>query len=219
MVFEDVVSIYSNLAYAVGNNNATNEMKVYEWDGKNWSVVYSSDAFVAKGVDAVSSQDVWVVTTSSGSYFHYDGSGWSYYQYPYGGGVSIVIGFNSSIGVGTEDISLFSGVSGYSVGADGLVLKLEDRFSRVLSDLDYLNSSYQSFSNESISYLQNITVNTSYIRWYLENTIYPLLSSIGIAVNETRLIANETRAIANNTYVNVSELVDRSRRIRAWVQQ
>lgn len=88
--------------------------------------------------------------------------------------------------------------------------------------------------NASLSLkIDNVLNNVTYTQLYLETTITPLLNDtyqntllilqqLGIieqTVNETRTIANETRSIVNESAQDIDELVNRSRRIRAWITQ
>jgi len=88
--------------------------------------------------------------------------------------------------------------------------------------------------NASIQYkLDNILSNVTYGNLYMETTLFPMLNAtyqntililqqLGILsaqINQTIELQNQTLQIVNQTSQDVSELVNRSRRIRAWVTQ
>lgn len=88
--------------------------------------------------------------------------------------------------------------------------------------------------NASFEYkLDNILTNVTYTQLYLEATLFPLINStyentililqrLGILeaqINQTIELQNTTLNIVNQTQQDVAELVNRSRRIRAWITQ
>lgn len=88
--------------------------------------------------------------------------------------------------------------------------------------------------NASIQYkLDNIISNVTYTNLYLETTLFPIVNAtyqntldilvylgiIDAKLNTTIQLQNQTLQIVNQTQQDVSELVNRSRRIRAWVTQ
>jgi len=142
---------------------------------------------------------------------------------------SDVINMNSTIvnilgGMNTTIIDIQNTVNAINLSLDNLT-------SIVLSMNASAYSWYVDLSNKID--LLNTTVNVrfdqvianiTYMQLYLNTTIYPTLTTIltrlGVIetnVNATLQIANETLIIVNETATDVDELVNKSRRIHAWI--
>jgi hypothetical protein len=111
--------------------------------------------------------------------------------------------------------------------------ELQDIYSLILSVNATMNSRFDdiddflSTMNSTIQLsLDNIESNVTFTNLYLQTTLFPLINGtyynvleiLGI-VQENQVILNQTRDIVNETAGDVDELVNRSRRIRAWVTQ
>jgi len=109
-----------------------------------------------------------------------------------------------------------------------IVLSMNTSMSQDLSDIKLQIADM----NASLSLaLIEIIANQTYMQLYLETTMYPMmnatyqntlsiLSSLGIIetqLNQTIQIANQTLNVTLDTQAGVNELVNKSRRIRAWI--
>jgi len=111
-----------------------------------------------------------------------------------------------------------------------ITLSMNQSLHSEINDLDVLLQNMNSTMNLK---LDNILSNVTYTNLYLTTTIYPLLDltyqntvdiliQLGIMegkINQTLEITNTTLTIVNQTQGDVEELVNRSRRIRAWITQ
>jgi methyl-accepting chemotaxis protein len=101
----------------------------------------------------------------------------------------------------------------------------------VLANLTYIEDFLASMNATINAQLTQIIANQTYMQLYLETTMYPMinatyqntlliLSQLGLIdykLNQTIEIANNTLTLVNETKVGVDELVNKSRRIRAWI--
>jgi len=234
----DVDLLYADIGYVVVED--TSDAKVYKYDGVGLSVDYviADSSVVPVSVEANAQDDVWVATRDPSTFFHFDGHNWQYSTFAYSGLVSVMINFgNASNVTGLYDMVLSDSRHGYAVGDDGLVLiyrqESADKFDQISQELGNLTA-FVSSMNSSINYkLDNVLSNVTYTQLYLETTMYPLLNAtyqntlqilidLGIIqgqLNQTLVLQNTTLGIVNETQQDVNELVNRSRRIRAWVTQ
>lgn len=111
-----------------------------------------------------------------------------------------------------------------------ITLSMNQSLHNEINDLDVLLQNMNSTMNLK---LDNILSNVTYTNLYLTTTIYPLLDltyqntvdilvKLGLMdakINQTLEITNTTLTIVNQTQGDVEELVNRSRRIRAWITQ
>lgn len=307
--FNDVEAIYSDEVYLV---TAGAPFKVYLYDGDSVDLQYTATGSVAtaEAISAHNEFDIWVVTDTPGSYYHFDGRQWSFAEYPYSSFIGIVIGFNASASLDMKDIDMFNEKVGYSVGDNGLIMKFYNHYDERFDDVDsYLStlitnlaavdakvvnvsnmvwnasnmianltnivfnmnaSMMAEFSNlnsrlteinstmitrfdyvDTVLFQINTTVdyvltNVTYIRLYLENTVYPTVNNtytfmtttlwnkiLGIeqTVNQTRDLAIEINDTTHDTNIIVTEInettsnidnttleiLNRTPNIRAWI--
>lgn len=108
------------------------------------------------------------------------------------------------------------------------VIEFNESTSQSLEIIDFKLDQF----NVSVQYeLENILNNVTYTQLYLETTLMPMLNAtyqntllilqqLGIIeaqINQTIELQNQTINIVNQTAQDVDELLNRSRRIRAWV--
>lgn len=242
-VYMDVSLLYDRVAYVVGwdTNDGFNKVWVYNQSGQSaltevfrWSD--SSNAFPT-GIAAVATRDVWVTTNDPSVFYHYDGEKWEYFRFGPTQAVSVMISFNQSLNsssVGLLDVVMLDPKRGYAVGSDGLIMKIETDLETRLDTVLQSMIDEMTQVNASIQYkLDNILYNVTYSQLYMETTLTPLvnatyqntlliLQQLGIIdakLNQTIELQNATLQIVNETSQDVDELVNRSRRIRAWVTQ
>jgi len=98
-------------------------------------------------------------------------------------------------------------------------LSMMTEFTNLNNKIDLLNASM------NVRFDQVIT-EISYLNLYLNSTIYPaltlILERLGVIetnVNATLQIVNETQITVNQMNTSVNELLNKSRRIRAWINQ
>jgi len=111
-----------------------------------------------------------------------------------------------------------------------ITLSMNQSLHSEINDLDLLLQNMNSTMNLK---LDNILSNVTYTNLYLTTTIYPLLDltyqntidiliQLGVMegkINQTLILANDTYMIVNESAGDIDELVNRSRRIRAWITQ
>jgi hypothetical protein len=128
----------------------------------------------------------------------------------------------------TDTYSLVSSINVSVVDLTNVVLAMNTSISLDLSEIKLQIADLNQTMNIK---LDEILINQTYMQLYLENTMYPVLNAtyqntviilqqLGIIqtqLNETIQIANATLNIANETKTGVDELVNKSRRIRAWI--
>lgn len=136
------------------------------------------------------------------------------------------LSFNVSYNINASQIALETSVQNLT----DLVLTINQSTSQ---DLNNLLAFLQSMNASLQVKTDNILSNVTYTNLYLNTTIYPLVSAtydntvqilirLGILeskINQTIELQNQTLNIVNSTATDVDELVNRSRRIRAWVTQ
>jgi len=109
-----------------------------------------------------------------------------------------------------------------------IVLQMNSSFSANMTEI--LNQIAQ-MNNSVNAKLDSLLINQTYMQLYLETTLFPMvnatyqntlliLSQLGIIetnVNATLSIVNQTQQQVANISIGVDELVNKSRRIRAWI--
>jgi hypothetical protein len=114
--------------------------------------------------------------------------------------------------INTTINNIYSVVSEMNITFTGL-------FENLSTKIDLLNSSM------TVRFDQ-VTANITYMQLYLNSTIYPMLTLIlerlGVIetnVNETLRIVNESQITINTMNESLNELVNKSRKIHAWITQ
>lgn len=201
-----------------------------------------------EGLGVVASNDLWIVTSDPSAYYHYNGRTWEYVRFPFSEFVGVVVSFDLNLSAtGLRDIVMFDGKTGYAVGSDGLVMKFrnhyDERFdnvdnsvenltniviamntslqtdvTEVLNKLDYLNESLEIKFNQTLGNLSLMSIAIDNI-WNATQTILIQLGVIEAKIDTTIALQNATLEIVEDTAVDVEELVNKSRRPRAWITQ
>lgn len=140
-----------------------------------------------------------------------------------------IINMNSTL------VNVLGGMNVTIIDIQSTVNNIDTNLSALINIVVDMNTSmFSLFTNLSNKIdLLNTTVNTrfdqvinniTYMQLYLNTTIYPVLNTILVRlgvietnVNATLQIVNDTYYIVNETAVNVDELVNKSRQIRAWI--
>ena len=96
----------------------------------------------------------------------------------------------------------------------------------IMLDLSDIKTQIANMNNSIQIKLDEILVNQTYMQLYLENTMFPMLNATyqntllilqDLGIIKTQL--NETFILVNETKTGVDELVNKSRRMRAWITQ
>jgi hypothetical protein len=90
-----------------------------------------------QGIDALASNDIWMVTRDPSTFYHFNGDVWDYSTVPFSSSVSVIISFGNATNFtgGIHDVSMLNGKFGYAVGNDGLVLIFKNHYDQRLDDL------------------------------------------------------------------------------------
>jgi hypothetical protein len=258
----DVGLLYEDVGWVITEDGATNESKVYTFDGTALTLQYQTNGTVSmlfEGLGVAAQNDLWIVTADPSVYYHYNGRTWEYARFPFSEFVGVIIGFgNTSTITGLHDITMFNGKNGYAVGDDGLIMKFrnhhDERFDEILDQINatgnITNTLIQELTNITLSMnasfsadftailnkldalnasltikldeiQTNITLMSVVVGDIYTNTL-TILTQLGIIqgqLNQTIQIANDTLTIVTDTQTDVEELVNRSRRPRAWITQ
>jgi hypothetical protein len=244
---KDVGMLYEDLGWVLTKETATNKSKIYEFDGSTLTQMYETDG-VFEGLGVVASNDLWIVTSDPSVYYHYNGRTWEYARFPYSEFVGVTVSFNSNLSAtGLKDVVMFDAKIGYAVGSDGLIMKFrnhyDERFDNIDNDLENLTSIVYGMNaslqadltsvlekldglNESLEIKLNQTLSNLSLMSFVLNNVYDntvtILSRLGVievGINTTIELQNQTLQIVEDTSVDVEELVNQSRRPRAWITQ
>jgi hypothetical protein len=143
--------------------------------------------------------------------------------------VTLVVG--GTTGAGLTIGSDILGVTGGGVDLNPVLAAIYQLNSSLQSNFTYMNEQITSLNATMQVNVTSILQNVTYTQLYLESSIFPMLNStyqntvtmlasLGVIqqnVNATLTIVNETQQQIINITSGVDELVNKSRRIRAWV--
>ena len=300
------VSVLNSEKGFVLSKNVDGRPHVYVFSGTsmNLTMEYVIDDMVVepRGLSAIASNDVWMVTSYPSIFYHFDGMAWKYEYMPVNANLQVMVSFNQSLGglnilvgfenlsnftmtgasfMGLQDVSMLNGKTGYAVGGDGMIFifknHYDERFDDLLANLtEQINSisvnfnlsnvnlsvdlteliamiqemnqsmqdSFNALDNQiqqmnsslqnKIDILQNTTnnvlSNVTYSQLYMETTVYPLVNSTYMGIqqllidmgilkaqmNQSLQLQNSTLQIVNQTDQKVDVLLNRSNRPKAW---
>ena len=196
--------LYGDLGYVV-SEGTDSLAHIYKWNGTSLTETYTINdtGIVPKGIDAVASNDVWLVTESPSTFYHFDGTKWEYATVPSGSFVSVMISFgNTTFTSGISDISMINGKAGYAVGSDGLIMiyqshydnRIDELLSNLTAQLGSLNLNLTPITN----YLDAMNLTIEDIRTNTSLAIY-MLQQLNQSISNISVTA-----VVNLTEVNVA---------------